>query len=183
MIAQDGDNKSGTDAFDGWKPEWQGKGRGATPHALQEQHSPTTPVTLRQSGARDKQAAQRRITDARLWDSFSGVQQEAAQQIAFAFESMSQGLGFTTVNWHRLPGCRGANNAVEAREKLLADYVGWARECHRAGISHSMIIDVLVFGFSCRALDQDRRVRSGWSKRNLQEGLNLYCRMKGWNPG
>ncbi|MBL8712370.1 MAG: hypothetical protein JNM12_05675 [Alphaproteobacteria bacterium] len=183
MIAQDGDNKSGTDAFDGWKPEWQGKGRGATPHALQEQHSPTTPVTLRQTGARDKQAAQRRITDARLWDSFSGVQQEAAQQIAFAFESMSQGLGFTTVNWHRLPGCRGANNAVEAREKLLADYVSWARECHRAGISHSMIIDVLVFGFSCRALDQDRRVRSGWSKRNLQEGLNLYCRMKGWNPG
>ncbi len=139
-------------------------------------------MTLRQSPGRNLSAAQRRITDARLWESFSPSQQDAAQEIAFAFESMSQGLGFTTVNWHRLPGCRSANNAVEAREKLLADYVGWSRACHSAGVSHSMIIDVLVFGFACRALDQDRRVRSGWSRRNLLDGLNLYCRMKGWNP-
>lgn len=169
------------DSWDGWKPDWQGRNDAATPHLLQERHSPTEPLTARQPQLRNLADVRRRVTDARLWDGMSGAQQDAAQEIAFAFESMSQGLGFTTVNWERLPGCRGPNNAVECREKLLGDYVAWARGCHRAGISHSMIIDVLVFGFACRALDRDRRVRSGWSRRNLANGLALYCRMKGWH--
>ncbi|MDI1228257.1 MAG: hypothetical protein PSY14_11290 [bacterium] len=148
---------------------------------MQERHSPTQSLTPNRPALRNLTEVRRRVTDARLWDRMTGAQQDAAQEIAFAFESMSQGLGFTTVNWERLPGACGPNNAIEAREKLLGDYVGWARGCHAAHISHSMIIDVLVFGFSCRALDHDRRVRSGWSRRNLLAGLTLYCRMKGWN--
>lgn len=168
--------------WDGWKPDWQGKKNEVTPHALQESHSPTEPMSpQRTPQLRNLSDVRRRVTDARLWDAMSGAQQDAAQEIAFAFESMSQGLGFTTVNWERLPGCRGPNNAVECREKLLGDYLGWAKDCHRAGVSHSMIIDVLVFGFSCRALDRDRRVRAGWSRANLLAGLSLYCKMKGWN--
>lgn len=164
------------DNWDGWKPDWQ-----AAPHAQQERHSPTQSVTPNRPALRNLSDVRRRITDARLWDRMTGAQQDAAQEIAFAFESMSQGLGFTTVNWERLPGCSGPKNAVECREKLLGDYVTWAKSCHADGVSHSMIIDVLVFGFSCRALDHDRRARSGWSKRNLMSGLDIYCRMKGWH--
>lgn len=162
-------------AWDGWKPEWQPHKAEVTPHMLQERHSPTEPVTTRQ-----RSATQRRVTDARLWDSMTAPQQQAAQDIAFAFESMTKGLGFTTVNWERLPGATGPNNAIECRERMLADYVGWTKLCHSQDVSHSMIIDVLVFGFSCRALDHDRRVRSGWSRRNLLRGLAAYCKMKGW---
>ena len=170
------DTISGDAGWDGWKPEWQPQKPEITPHMLQERHSPTEPVTTR-----SRTVAQRRVTDARLWDSMTGAQQQAAQDIAFAFESMTQGLGFTTVNWQRLPGCRGPNNAVECRERILADYVVWTKLCHKEDVSHSMIIDVLVFGFACRALDHDRRVASGWSRRNLLRGLAAYCKMKGWH--
>lgn len=184
------DTISSDGGWDGWKPEWQPQKPEMTPHMLQERHSPTEPVTTNSRGTatdsrgtamRSRTVTQRRVTDARLWDCMTGAQQQAAQDIAFAFESMTQGLGFTTVNWQRLPGCRGPNNAVECRERMLADYVGWTKLCHKEDVSHSMIIDVLVFGFACRALDHDRRVASGWSRRNLLRGLGAYCRMKGWH--
>jgi hypothetical protein len=110
----------------------------------------------------------------------SSSQQDSALEIAFAFETMGRGLGYVSSNWARLPGAKGQNNIAESQARLINDYVGWTRECHKAKISHAMIIDVLVFGFSCAHLDRDRRVRNGTSRQNLLSGLSLYCKMKGW---
>jgi len=166
------------DDWDSWKPDWRKRARG--PHALQERHSPTQNVALHVTNARSKDAHRRRIVDARLWDAMSQAQQSAALEIARAFEMMGKGLGYATSNWERIPGCKGAHNAVEMHGRFISAYVDWTKRCHKEGVSHSMIIDILVYGFSCRALDRDRRVKAGEARKNLMEGLSVYCEMKGW---
>jgi len=180
--------------WDGWKPDWapplnsRKKAKKpvktpATPHQQQEAHSPSAAVELRGARGTDSNSPRRRIVDARLWDAMSATQQDAALEVAFAFETMGRGLGYVTSDWQRIPGCRGAHNAVESHGRLIRGYVEWTVMCAKAKVSHSMIIDILVFGFSCRALDKDRRVASGFSRQNLLDGLSLYCEMKGWPKG
>lgn len=169
---------AGPEDWTGWKPDWT---PGAdTPHRRQEAHSASENVTLRNGNTKEKHDSRRRITDARLWDAMSGAQQDAALNIAFAFETMGKGLGYVTSNWERIPGSSGPGTAADMHARLIHGYVEWTKLCAREKVSHSMIIDILVFGFSCRALDQDRRTARGFSRQNLLAGLSLYCKMKGW---
>lgn len=173
-------------SWEGWKPDWT---RDTTsPHARQERHSPTAPVKARTGSEQQtiarKEAARRRISDARLWDRLTPAQQDAAREIAIAFESISRGLGYAAVNLERLPGAKGdASGALECAERLMHGYHEWTKRCAQARVSHSLVIDVVVFGFSCRALDRDGRARRGMARKNLGRGLDIYCRMKGWPCG
>lgn len=182
------ENATPPDVWEGWKPAWDG----AAPHAQQEAHSPTLPVPERSAGMeRARKAgipasaadvppqARRRLADARLWDSLPPQHQDAALEIACAFENMGRGLGYITSNWERIPG-GGAVAAAFCNERLVRNYIAWTERCKEARVSHSMIVDVLVFGFSCRALDRDRGAHRGQARRNLAAGLDVYCRMKGW---
>ncbi|MBI1215070.1 MAG: hypothetical protein GC185_04530 [Alphaproteobacteria bacterium] len=189
------------DPWADWKPQWQAlrkqskKGKRkppaskagsktgaapATPHDFQERHSPTEGVTTRLTPDRRQERGQRRIVDARLWEAMSAPQQSAALEISRAFETMGKGLGYVTSDWERIPGCAGPNDAAEAHMRRVDTYVEWTKRCHREKVSHSMVIDVLVFGFSCRALDRDRRVRPGAARDNLLAGLSIYCALRGW---
>jgi hypothetical protein len=167
------------DPWEGWKPAWDGSA--ATPHKLQEHHSPSIPVTLRAPQGRAPERGQRRLVDARLWDAMTPSQQDAAVEITRVFESLSRGIGFSVSDWTKPPSMRGGGaNPAEIHARLLNGYVEWTLHCRKAGVSHSMIIDILVFGISCQALDEDRRVRKGRTKANLLKGLGLYCTVKGW---
>jgi len=166
------DNDPQKDPWADWRP--------SAPHRQQEKHSPTEPVVVRLSASRETQTAQRRLVDARLWDAMTPQQQNAACIIAFAFETMGKGLGYVSSNWQRIPGCHTASNAGEAHGRLIQDYILWSTACAKAKISHAMVIDVLCFGFSCRMIDRDRRQTAGTTRRNLMEGLDLYCKMRGW---
>ncbi len=169
-----------------WKPDFKPHAKNTntkTPHGQQEKHSPSENITLRQNGTREKQDARRRITDARLWDAMTPMQQDAAIEVAHAFETMSRGLGYVTSNWERIPGGRGADNAGEMHARLIRGYVEWTALCVKNNVSHSLVVDILVFGFSCRALDRDRRQGTGFARRNLMDGLLLYADMKGWPRG
>ena len=159
-----------------WQPLWEAGG----PHALQETHSPTEAVTLRQGAERRLWQSQRRIVDARLWATLEGRRQDAALQIAHAFEAMSRGLGYTLSNWERLPGARSHNNASEAHARLVGDYAEWAKRCALAKISHAMVLDILVFGKGLKQSDGERRMRKGSARKNLLKGLEIYCHLKGW---
>lgn len=161
------------DPWEGWQPGW----KVADVHTHQEQHAPTRPVFLRGVS----EAPRQRIVDARLWEAMTSAQQDAALQIALAFETMGRGLGYVISNWQRIPGCRGQVNAAEAHGRLIRGYIDWTKACHKRKISHAMIVDILVFGFSCRAQDKERRQRRGTARENLLDGLSLYCEMKGWN--
>jgi hypothetical protein len=176
------------DPWADWKPLWTGKKRAGknaargsmTVQDVQERHSPTERVSVRLTAERQAHTSQRRITDARLWDAMTPAQQDAAIEIAIAFEVMGRGIGYTLSNWQRLPGSSGQSNVSEAHARLVKFYIDWARTCGRRHISHAMIIDVLCFGFSCRMLDHDRRQKTGATRENLMQGLALYCELRGW---
>ena len=167
------------DPWEDWKPVWTGKG--GTPHDFQERNAPTETVSVKLSSKRYAQKGQRRIVEARLWESLTPSQQDAALEISFAFETMSRGMGYAASNWQRIPGGRGAGGLLEAQARLVNVYIEWTKECHKNKVSHSMIADVLVFGFPPSMLDCDRRVRKGTSRQNLIDGLDLYCKLKGWD--
>jgi hypothetical protein len=169
------------DPWADWKPQWSPK-TARTPHDFQERHSPTESVTLRLTAAKETVKSQRRIVDARLWDAMSASQQRAAIEIAIAFETMGRGLGYVSSDWQRIPGATGPSSAAEAHSRLINAYIDWTRRCHPRKVSHAMVIDILVFGFSCKSLDRDRRVRAGAARENLFEGLSLYADLRGW-PG
>lgn len=156
--------------WEGWKPDWQGN-----PHAQQERHSPTLSVILH--GVSD--AGRRRILDLRLWESLTPPQQDAALEIAHACHLLSRGIGFAQSDWEKLPGGNGLDMGSEMAE-LSGLYAAWARKCRAANVNHASIIDILVFGQSCGGQDRDRKLRRGTSKKNLQNGLSAYCRLRGW---
>lgn len=157
-----------SDPWSGWQPEWD---EAAGPHRLQERHSPTD---------RTSHGARQRMVDARLWGAMSATQKEAAVQIVASYETMNRGMGYVQSNWERIPGARGQGNVAEAHMRLIGTYVDWTKLCHREKVSHSSILDILIFGLSLGECDKKRRVRKGWARKNLLEGLSLYCRMRGW---
>lgn len=174
MSADDKNGANHGDIWRDWRPEWPARPRRKSPsstvaqaaalqtadvHARQELLAPTTPVHLR-GAAGGEDVTRRRIVDARLWDAMSGTQQDAALQIAMAFETMGRGLGYVSSDWQRIPGAAGAGNAGAAHGRLVHGYVEWTKQCHREKISHAMIIDILVFGSSCRQQDRKRANKS-----------------------
>ncbi|MBW7911411.1 MAG: hypothetical protein H3C49_09125 [Alphaproteobacteria bacterium] len=179
------------DVWRDWRPEWPARTRRKSPpdagaarlektvHARQEMQAPTETVRLR-GAAGGADVTRRRIVDARLWDAMSPAQQDAALQIAMAFETMGRGLGYVTSDWQRIPGAGGTGNVGAAHARLVHGYIEWTKQCHREKISHAMIIDILVFGASCRQQDLDRRLRRGNARKNLMDGLTLYCLLQGW---
>ena len=148
-----------SDPWEDWKPQWGKKKskKDATPHDFQESHSPTEGVSLKIAADRQISNSQRRIVDARLWDAMEPLQQQAAIEIALAFETMGRGLGYITSDWQRVPGANGPSTVGEAHSRLINSYIDWTKRCHKENVSHSMVIDILAFGFSCRALEPDGR--------------------------
>ncbi len=169
------------DPWQDWQPQWSRDRKNASPHMQQEHHSPTVAVTVRVSAGRDDYACQRRMIDARLWDSLPREAQDAAIDIAQAYEALTKGMGPATAsNWAHVPGPRNAGADRNAYGRLSGTYMDWARSCQKEGVSHSMVIDIVCMGISCSALDSDRRVRKGTSRQNLYDGLMLYARLRGW---
>jgi hypothetical protein len=175
------------DGWHDWKPQWSGSLRqtphnlkNATPHDLQEKHSPTAPVAVHVAAHRLPQLARRRLVDARLWGAMTPAQQDAATQVAAAFEMIGRGMNFATSDWQRIPGCRSAGDVADRQARMTRDYMEWAKKCTERKISHAMVVDVLCFGFSCRLIDRDRRLKSGSTRKNLMKGLSLYCELRGW---
>lgn len=103
------------DPWHDWKPDYAAK---TSTHKQQETHSPTESVTVRLTAEKTTQQSQRRIVDARLWDSMSATQQRSALEIVRAFESLGKGLGFVTSNWERIPGGQGGGNIAESHAQF-----------------------------------------------------------------
>ena len=171
-----------------WQPVWtiknKKKQKPITPFDFQEQHSPTKAETAR-LGNRQHATPRRRKMDARLWNGLSTHQQEAALRIEFTCQLMTRGLGFRTSSPHleRVSGGKAPERHSEYHDHLTKFYMEWATACQREGFSHAAGLDILVFGKSCRMVDTARHRRKGWARNNLDDTLNLYCKMKGWPVG
>lgn len=186
MSAEEVKHDPWRDPWHDWKPQWTGArptpqdSKGATPHDLQETQAPTEPAAMHVHAHKLPQLAQRRIVDARLWEAMTARQQVATLEIAASFEMIGRGMGFATSNWQRIPGCRGVGNVAEAQARMTRFYMDWATACVKRKISHAMVVDVLCYGFSCRHIDRDRRLKNGATRKNLMKGLSLYCELRGW---
>lgn len=179
MIKTESNKNAQATGWRAWKPVWTGKRHG-TPHDCQENHSPTEPVYVQTTQNRKTQRSTRRILDARLWESLSLPQQDAALEIAAAAHLATKGVGFRTspYSMHRLGPSAGSE--TERQAALVSFYFSWARECKQARISHACALDILLFGKSCRQVDKERRLRNGSARLNLVEVLKLYCKLRGW---
>ena len=166
-----------------WQPVWtlsnKKKKKAVTPHDHQEHISPTQPV--KPDKPHQPKGPRRRVLDTRLWNTLTPHHQEAAQQIEHACHVISRGLGFRISAPHLLNVSGTSPSDVSDYQTTLSTYyMDWAKSCAQEKISHAACLDILVFGKSCREVDRLRRVRKGWARGNLREGLAAYCRMRGW---
>lgn len=152
------------------------------PEAWQERHSPTEDVKVRyrQDGAKrvDLIQCRRRVLEARLWDGLDPSLQDAAVAIERGYSMVTRGMGHKPPSYELGSGGKGgySDRDVDAME----DYWTWAKEAQRQRIDHAGIIQILVEGMSLTGLDAARRKRKGYAKAELMEGLNLFCRQRGW---
>lgn len=149
------------------------------PTDWQEEHSPTDNYEVRLTGQKKTTIARRRKSDARLWESMTGHQQDAATRIAWAFELITSGTSAKAQTYER-SGIVGIRPPSRAQIEVVEEYFQWAEAVLHARLSHAAVVDILVMGESCRAVDAARSKRNGWAKTNLLDCLNIYCQQQGW---
>lgn len=126
---------------------------------------------------KDNKSVKPRKADKRLWESLSEDQFRAAQQIYFGFKMRVVGTGFRTQIFSALPPT--ACMAHHGPSDLLEKFSIWSRVAHEAGISVGSILDILVFGQSCRAVDRVQKRRKGFARKNLKAGLDCFLNLPG----
>ena len=155
------------------------RNRKREPTDWQEWHSPTEPVEVEiaKKPRRIVQTCRRRIVDARLWDSMSPQQQDAALIIEEGFRILTAGQRIKLQSVERVsPGHFNYEKVARAERR----YWEWAIEAVKRRIDHSAIIDILAFGKPLADIDRRRRKKKGYARLALREGLDLFCEMQGW---
>lgn len=142
------------------------------PATWQARHSPVVAASIIPEGEKRRRPCQRRLLDARLWDSLNPQQQANAQRIERAFRIMSRGLGLRLSSFMQSFG--GGSNESEREADLIAAYFTWGRAVQKQKLSHAAAIDILIYGRSCREVDALRRKRKGWARENLASALSLW---------
>ena len=138
-------------------------------------------VVLSHTPRRVTQMGVRRKTDVKLFQSWSPSMIGAAQHIRTGFCAITEGLLLKPASWERLDICQGSSARVRDH---ISDcetwYWRWSKEMLRYRLPMAPILDVIVFGDSCRQSDEQRRKRNGWTKYLIDEGLKVYCKERGW---
>jgi hypothetical protein len=151
------------------------------PIDYQEQHSPTVideiKIKLKDASRVTRERIRRRRTDAQLWGSFSELETQAAERIAWGFNIITEGVGYKGQSFERKYGSGDPLKAVSASQ----DYTQWVLRCQSAGVNIDWVLKVLVEGASPRAIDRQNRRQSGACRENLLAGLGVYIRLKRWH--
>ncbi|HAU28582.1 MAG TPA: hypothetical protein DCW68_00505 [Rhodospirillaceae bacterium] len=142
------------------------------PSLWQARHSPIVIAQITPEGERRKQSCQRRLLDARLWNSLTPQQQANAMRIDRAFRVMSRGMGLRLSSFMQSFGSGSHENERDA--ETIATYFAWNRQVQKANLSHAAAMDIVVYGRSCREVDALRRKRKGWARENLGQALDLW---------
>lgn len=174
-----------------WRQEealWRyisGRSKGWRPPPEQlEKREATVPVKVKGTSATTGRTVTvavtvRKVSDARLWESFTSDEEWAAMRIRDAFEMLDRGLGTksgASETGGMFSGSTGRGIAFTTR---VVEYFEWGKECVRQRVDHSAIMDVLGYGKSCRETDSARRKRKGYTREQLREGLELYLAQNG----
>jgi len=113
-----------------------------------------------------------RAGEPRLFALLTEDQIRIAERIARGFHLRTAGLGMRTQTYRWQPTSTG--NAEDWQFDLMRRFTLWAVAVQEAGLSLAAVLDVLVFGNSCRAVDRARRKRNGYVRAQIMEALELY---------
>ena len=108
----------------------------------------------------------------RLFSMLTDDQVRIAEKISRGFHLRTAGLGMRTQNYSRLPSSTG--NTEDWQVELMRRFMLWAVRVQEAGLSLSAVLDVIIFGKSCRAVDRARKKRNGYARAQLNDALALY---------
>lgn len=145
------------------------------PEDWQENHSPTEPIMVRITAERRTELTRIRISEARLWERLTGFQQHAAGLLEAGFRLVVDGNTVRAASYERLG--HQHRNLTDRDEKLRSDYLGWVAEMQRLHQLVDPVLDVIVFGKSCREVDRDRGRRKGWAADCVKGALWLYVKL------
>ncbi|MHA1569833.1 MAG: hypothetical protein ACTSXZ_10205 [Alphaproteobacteria bacterium] len=109
----------------------------------------------------------------------------AAADIIEAFETLTKGLGWAQWDYARIPTARSAPKGgwPHRLDKIIERYTRWTQAMQTELVPLSLVIDAVVHGATCRALDRANHRRDGWAAEILLVGLDLYCGEAGWVNG
>ncbi|MBE6453013.1 MAG: hypothetical protein E7012_05955 [Alphaproteobacteria bacterium] len=63
------------------------------------------------------------------------------------------------------------------------DYLEWADNCEKNGVSHHAAMDILYFSKSCHDVERMNRHRHGWAISNLMKSFEFYRKRKSYPQG
>ena len=112
-----------------------------------------------------------------FWQSFSAEQVQAAQHLYYGFQRRYGGSGYRTQDYRFMPKVKSTSQAWG--DEYTGLFLGWANQVKAEGLSLVAILEVLVFGQSCRAVDKQLGRRKGYTRKNLAAGLDLYEDLRG----
>ncbi|MEX1034641.1 MAG: hypothetical protein WDZ54_01700 [Sneathiella sp.] len=120
---------------------------------------------------RDRPCRQRSC-ESRFFSMLTDEQMRTAELIALGFQFRTSGIGMRTQTFSTLPPSTG--NIEERQSELVRRFMCWAVATQKQGISVAAVLDIIVFGKSCRAVDRERRKRNGFARSQLIGSLDLY---------
>ncbi|MZR30909.1 hypothetical protein [Sneathiella litorea] len=99
----------------------------------------------------------------------------ASEMIARGFHLRTAGLGMRTQSYNWQPSSKG--NMEDWQVDVMRRFMRWAVAAQAAGILVSVVLDIIVFGKSCRTVDRERQKRNGFARAQLLKGVELYNRV------
>ena len=144
------------------------------------QHGAIIPVEVRVHGSKTKQQGLRRAPDARMFESFTPVQEKAFYRIARGAQVTASGLGCKAFDYSKARGGTGHGADQERDAEAFSDYKHWHVDCRRQDLNPDMAKDVIVGGMNITESAQYRAADRKTVKQNLTGCLEAYARRKGW---
>ncbi|WP_373087068.1 hypothetical protein [Sneathiella sp.] len=110
----------------------------------------------------------------------SDEQIRAAEKISRGFQLRTAGLSARTQSFNWQPKSAFVESGRDYA--LMQQFMSWAVAVQEAGLSVAVILDILVFGKSCRTVDKERNRRHGFARAYLLESLQIYENLFTKNP-
>ncbi len=131
--------------------------------------------TLRENEQRVQQGDTPIRQQLAFWRAFTPDQVRYAQHIYSGFLRLYGG-SVRTQDYAFMP--RG--KSPQAQRSTLSEelFSRWARAGITEGVDLTAILEILIFGLSCRQVDKKHGRRKGFAKENLVLGLELYADLK-----
>ena len=137
--------------------------------------APTEAIQLRDIHGAERSrtlTVERRIVDAKLWDSLTPVEQDAMMAIEAGLRVLSAGIGFKGPSWVFTSG--GGFQADSAQQKAADNVLTWQRYMLRKQLPFLVTQSIVADGASLRDIDRAYRKRKGWARACLGEGLRVF---------